>query len=257
VTGVKAGTTTITAKTSNGKTATKTITVVVPVTGLSIWGSDYVDVGGSISLTASITPTNATNKTVTWSSSNTSLATVNSAGKVTGVKAGTVTITAKTSNGITATKSVKIVKDETYIVTLADGTKKTVVGHHDSDYAQEVVKLVNAYRAENSLPVYASSSTLDSVAEIRAYEIVALFDHVRPDGSVIWGMAPGMSGENIAAGYVSPDAVMTGWKNSSGHNANILSSYHTKIAVGAFAERNESSSGSVSYRYYWVQIFGR
>lgn len=54
--------------------------------------------GQTMYLTASVSPDGA-NRKVTWTSGNTSVATVNSAGKVTGVKAGTTTITAKTADG--------------------------------------------------------------------------------------------------------------------------------------------------------------
>lgn len=54
-----------------------------------------VKVGETITLTAEVLPADATNKTVTWTSSNTTFATVDSTGKVTGVAAGTVKITAK------------------------------------------------------------------------------------------------------------------------------------------------------------------
>ena len=54
-----------------------------------------VEVGKTITLTAKVSPENATDKTVTWSSSDTAIATVDSTGKVTGVAAGTATITAK------------------------------------------------------------------------------------------------------------------------------------------------------------------
>lgn len=53
-----------------------------------------VTVGKTITLTAEVLPADATNKTVTWTSSDTAIATVDSTGKVTGVAAGTVKITA-------------------------------------------------------------------------------------------------------------------------------------------------------------------
>ena len=56
----------------------------------------------SYTLTATVSPSNATDKSITWTSSNTSVATVSS-GKVTIKAAGTATITAKTVNGKTAT----------------------------------------------------------------------------------------------------------------------------------------------------------
>ena len=71
----------------------------VSVTGVSLNKTSLSLVAGnSETLTATIAPTNATNKNVTWSSSNTSIATVSN-GKVTAVKAGSVTITVTTADG--------------------------------------------------------------------------------------------------------------------------------------------------------------
>ncbi|MCQ2138224.1 MAG: Ig-like domain-containing protein [Bacteroidales bacterium] len=103
VTAVKAGTATITAKTADGgKTATCTVTVsaaTVAVTGISLNRSSYtMDIGGTMTLTATVLPSNATNKTVSWSTSNSSVATVSN-GVVTAKGAGTATITAKTADG--------------------------------------------------------------------------------------------------------------------------------------------------------------
>lgn len=64
--------------------------------------------GGKKQLTAAIKPANATNKVVTWTSSNSKVATVSSSGCVTAVANGIVTITAKTSNGKTAKATVKV-----------------------------------------------------------------------------------------------------------------------------------------------------
>ena len=76
-----------------------------------------VEVGASVSLAATVAPSNATNKTVTWTSSDNTVATV-SGGKVTGVKAGTATITATTADGNkTATCAVTV----TARPTIADG----------------------------------------------------------------------------------------------------------------------------------------
>ena len=63
--------------------------------------------GESATLTATVSPDNATNKTVTWSSSDKSVATVSSSGKVTAVKAGTAKITAKAGDK-TATCTVTV-----------------------------------------------------------------------------------------------------------------------------------------------------
>lgn len=114
VIGISAGTATITARTSNGKTAACTVQVnptippVVEPTGITLsQSSASIDAGGEITLTATVTPGNATNKTVTWSSSAPNIAAVNN-GRVTGISAGTATITARTSNGRTAACTVQV-----------------------------------------------------------------------------------------------------------------------------------------------------
>ncbi len=105
ITGKNVGTATITARSHNGKTASATVTVltktpsVIEVTGVKISPSSAsIKVGGTITFTASVLPSNATNKNITWSSSNTNIATV-TGGKVTGKKVGTVTIKARSING--------------------------------------------------------------------------------------------------------------------------------------------------------------
>ncbi|EME7185788.1 Ig-like domain-containing protein [Enterococcus faecium] len=55
--------------------------------------------GANETLTATVLPANATNKNVTWSSSDSTIATVDTKGKVVAVKAGTATITVKTVDG--------------------------------------------------------------------------------------------------------------------------------------------------------------
>ena len=104
------GTAIITAKTINNLTATCTVKVTgsLPTSvKLSPTEKDLI-VGGSVTIKATISPSNATNKTVTWSSSKSSVASVSSAGKVTAKAPGTATITAKTSNGKTATCKVTV-----------------------------------------------------------------------------------------------------------------------------------------------------
>ena len=97
VTAVKEGTATITAK-AGDKTATCTVTVkakVIPVTSMWLDKAELeLTEGEEATLIATVMPENATDKTVTWSSSNTSVATVTD-GKVKALKAGTATITAK------------------------------------------------------------------------------------------------------------------------------------------------------------------
>ena len=98
VTAVAAGSAVITVTTTDGgKTATCTVTVTnpaVPVQSVSLDKTTLnLNVGENSTLLATVLPANADNKAVTWSSSNTAIATVDASGKVTAVAAGTVTVT--------------------------------------------------------------------------------------------------------------------------------------------------------------------
>ena len=119
VTAKKAGTAVITATSSNGKSASCTVTVKqkeIAITGISLNKSTTsLTEGESETLTATITPSNATgDKTVKWSSSNGAVAAVDSNGKVTAKKAGTAVITATSSNGKTAGCTVTVKQKDTY-----------------------------------------------------------------------------------------------------------------------------------------------
>ena len=85
-------------------------TYVVPVTGVSLDESSItLDVGGSKTLAATVTPDNATNKKVRWTSDNETVATVSEDGVVTAVAGGTAVITATTHDGLfTATCTVTV-----------------------------------------------------------------------------------------------------------------------------------------------------
>lgn len=103
VTGVAAGDATITVTTVDGSfTATCAVTVsaaTVAVTGVTVSPtSDSIAVSETLTLTATVAPENATNKAVTWSTSEATVATVED-GVVTGVSAGTATITVTTVDG--------------------------------------------------------------------------------------------------------------------------------------------------------------
>lgn len=103
----KEGTSVITVSTSNGKTASCTVTATRPnvaVTSINVTPSSYtIDVGEKYKLTATISPSNATDKSVIWSSDNSSVVSVDNSGNICGMTAGTAIITAKSSNGKTAT----------------------------------------------------------------------------------------------------------------------------------------------------------
>ena len=146
VTAIKEGTATITAK-AGEKSATCKVTVsknVVAVTSITLNKTALsLTEGESETLTATVKPDDATDKTVTWSTSDTAIATVDQNGKVTAVKEGTATITAKagektatckvTVNGIPVA-SITLNKTK---VTLHPGETDTLVATVSPDNASD------------------------------------------------------------------------------------------------------------------------
>lgn len=126
VTAVGTGSATITAKAGDFE-ATCAVTVTganVPVSGITLNKSSMNIMAESpVTLTATVTPDYATDKTVTWTSSNEAVATV-ADGVVTGVAAGSATITA-TAGGFSATCSVQVI--DNYLTASADGKKVDIL----------------------------------------------------------------------------------------------------------------------------------
>lgn len=86
------------------------ITETIPVTGISISPTKAsLEISKTLQLTSTLSPSNASNKTVTWTSSDPSIAGVSSTGLVTGIKSGSVNITAKSQDGnFTATSQITV-----------------------------------------------------------------------------------------------------------------------------------------------------
>ena len=137
VTAVKAGKATITAKSDDGgKTATCEVTVVAKAILVESVSLDKTSVelkeGEEVSLTATVKPDNATNKNVTWSSSNETVASVTD-GKVTALKSGETTITVTTEDGAKTAECKITVKGDPAITSLSEltATTATFTGHLD------------------------------------------------------------------------------------------------------------------------------
>lgn len=110
VTGVKAGTATITAKTANGLTATATVIVEeIPVTKIILPSTEAsMTIGGTMDLKPTIEPADATNTHISWSSNDSAVATVDANGRVTAKGAGTAIITGTAASGVKVTLVVTV-----------------------------------------------------------------------------------------------------------------------------------------------------
>ena len=120
-------------------------------------------------------------------------------------------------------------------------------------YPEQVVRLVNKEREKAGLQPLAISQPAEAAALVRAKETEHSFSHTRPDGRQFstalleQGARFRTAGENIAWGQRTPEQVMQGWMNSSGHCANILNASYTAIGVGYY--RNAAGTN------YWTQLF--
>ncbi len=112
VTAKKVGTATVTCKSADGGFVAKCkITVIIPTTSVKLSKtSATVNSGKNLSLSATVSPSNATDKTVKWKSSNTAVAKVSSAGVVTAVAGGSAEITATASGGQTAVCKITVIE---------------------------------------------------------------------------------------------------------------------------------------------------
>lgn len=126
-----------------------------------------------------------------------------------------------------------------------------------SAYAGEVLRLVNIERDKVGAAHLVLDGALCDAANMRAIEMdySGNFSHTRPDERDCFTVFSFCKisfytcGENIAAGYPTPAAVVDGWMNSTGHKANILNTAFTKMGLGY------STGGGGKYRHYWAQEF--
>ena len=137
---------------------------------------------------------------------------------------------------------------------LPDQTPDQGGDESQDSFAAQVAALVNEERAKAGLNPLTVDARVSQAAAVRAGEIRSSFSHTRPDGSSFStaltqaGVSFRSSGENIAYGQRTPQEVMKGWMNSSGHRANILNPEFTSIGVGYQV---------IGGTPYWVQLFVR
>ncbi len=174
ITAISEGSSTITVS-AGGKSATCIVTVskgFVAVNSVSLNISELVlDKGQSETLTATVNPDDATDKTVTWSSSDTKIVTVDSNGKVTAVAGGTATITAKASDKqATCTVTVSVPVESVVIdkesISLEEGSSSTLVATVKPDDATD--KSVSWSSSNTSIAAVDQNGKVTAVKEGKA-----------------------------------------------------------------------------------------
>jgi uncharacterized protein YkwD len=121
------------------------------------------------------------------------------------------------------------------------------------------LSLINTYRKSKGLATLQISRTLGAAAEHHSVDMATknYFSHTLAGGTS-WATnivnhgytASGTMAENIAAGNSTAQAVFDQWKNSSGHNANMLNASYRAIGIG------RASSSTSRYGWYWTTTFG-
>jgi hypothetical protein len=128
-----------------------------------------------------------------------------------------------------------------------------------ADFESDVIDLVNAERQARGIRPLSYDPDLAAAARGHSQDMATqnYVGHDSLDGTTFddrlmaEGYICGTCGENIAAGYQSPQDVVNAWMSSSGHRDNILNEGFCDIGVG-YAFNNSSA-----YTHYWTQNFGR
>ncbi len=170
--------------------------------------------------------------------------------------AGSVRVSEKLFHIRPVTESVHVVRELAGVAASAPASSTQMTPLY---FEWQTAALVNMERRINKLYDLAWDDLLFVAARAHSDDMATYdyFSHTSLDGRTpaeritAAGYAWNACGENIAAGYATPEAAMQAWMNSSGHRANILSTTFCDLGVG-YAYVPESS-----YQHYWTQDFGR
>ncbi|MDJ0600371.1 MAG: CAP domain-containing protein [Crocosphaera sp.] len=132
----------------------------------------------------------------------------------------------------------------------------------NSAFESRVFDLINLERVENNLDPLRINEQLVMAAQYHSQSMANddFFSHQGIDGSTPFeriraqGYSYQAAGENIAAGFATPESVVQAWMGSSGHRANILSEHFTEIGIGH--HYNPNDLGLVNYSHYWTVNLG-
>lgn len=124
---------------------------------------------------------------------------------------------------------------------------------------QSFMSLINNYRAEQQLPPLIIDPSLQDAAEWMSTDmgVEGYFSHTDSLGRSPWDRMCDFGychntwmGENIAAGYVSGASVFQGWRESAGHNANMLGEHYRVMGLARVYTQGSP------FGWYWTNDFG-
>lgn len=164
---------------------------LVPATDISLNKTtlSFNAANQTATLTATVTPSNATNKNVTWTSSNTAVATVSNTGVVTSKANGSAVITAKTTDGTNLTATCKVTVSivdiiDDSIITFADANVKALCvtnwdANSDGELSKDEAAAVTALGE-----VFRENSTITSFNELKYFTGLTVIDNNAFDGCI-------------------------------------------------------------------------
>lgn len=121
--------------------------------------------------------------------------------------------------------------------------------------AQDITAMISQYRREHGLPAVRRDPRLTAVAQRQAQAMAAsgimAHDVAGPFTRRVAGAAIVAGGENIAAGTATWADTLRMWKQSPGHNSNLLTPGADLLGV-AVARNPETR-----YKIYWAMVIGR
>lgn len=167
----KKSTSSSSSSTSKSTETTSSESKTISVTSIKIENKNVatLEKGKTLNLTATIEPTDATNKNITWSSSDSNIATIDSTGKVSAILEGTVTLTAKSDNGKEDSIELKIEKPIIKVQSITLDETDISLKQGDS---YRIIAVANPTDAENKNITWKSSNS--NVAEVNGGKITAI-----------------------------------------------------------------------------------
>ena len=187
VTAKATGNATITATSQQDGTKSGTCSVTVTdstvhVTGVTLnKNSTSITMGGSETLTAIVSPNNATDKSVSWTSSNTSVATVSN-GTITPVATGNTTITVTTTDGShTATCTVTVTAAQTQTLTITRSSFSSSGGYAWYDWTQATT---DSTSISGKGELYTTTTTSMQFNKSKGNKVAAVYNSTAIPGSI-------------------------------------------------------------------------